>query len=181
MLDPALGSLLVLCIALLLAAAAIHKLRNPAAFAEVFAAYDLIPAAVARPLAWLIPAIELCVALALLWLPLRRMAIFAGMALFTAYGFGLGLNLARGRRDLDCGCAPAGNRRRIAAWMVWRNAVLVLALGIAALPWTPRAWSGADFVTLAGGIAALCTLYVAIDRLLGDVVPKSLRFQGRAS
>jgi hypothetical protein len=181
MLDPALGSLLVLCIALLLAAAAVHKLRNPAAFAEVFVAYDLIPAAAARRLAWLIPAAELCIALALLWLPLRRMAIFGGVALFAAYGFGLGLNLARGRRDLDCGCAPAGNRRRIAAWMVWRNAVLVGALGAAALPWTPRAWTGADFVTLGGGIAALCTLSAAVDRLLGDVVPKSLRLQGRST
>ena len=44
-----------------------HKLRNLALFAEVFSAYRVLPEPVARRAAWLIPAMELAIALALPW------------------------------------------------------------------------------------------------------------------
>jgi Methylamine utilisation protein MauE len=172
-LDPAFGYLIIVGIALLFASAAAQKLRSPAHFAEIFAGYRLLPDAPARRLAWLIPCIELAVAAALLWEPGRRMAVISAAAVLIAYASGLGVNLFRGRLDLDCGCGAAHDRRALSAWMVWRNLLLASLLGIAALPWSPRACGLTDLLTVMAGLMACAALYAAIDRLLGDVAPKA--------
>ena len=174
MLDPALGFLIIAGTALLLASAAIQKFRDLSRFADIVAAYRVLPTALGRPVAWLIPCLEAAIAIALAWEPIRNGAVMAAMALLIAYAVGLGVNLRRGRLDLDCGCGPARDRRRIAAWMVWRNLLLAASLGIAALPWSPRALHLTDLFTIVGGLAVLITLYAAFDRLFGDVLPKTL-------
>jgi hypothetical protein len=173
-LDPALGYLIIVGIALLFASAGAHKLRDLARFADVFAAYRVLPNALARRLAWLIPSLELGVAAGLLWGPSRRTAVIAAFVVLIAYASGLGLNLLRGRRDLDCGCGTARNHRAIAAWMVWRNLILAAALGIALLPWSRRSFDLTDLLTVMGGLTVGVTLYAAVDRLLGDVAPKAM-------
>jgi hypothetical protein len=173
LLDPAVGSLIVIAVGLLFAVGAIHKLRDLALFAHVFAAYRMLPDSAARRLAWLIPCAELAIAAALALPMSRHAAVIGAIGLLAAYAVGLALNLARGRRDLDCGCAAAGNRRSIAPWMVWRNLFLILCLGIAALPWSSRPLSAADVLTIAAGLMAIALLYAAIDRLFGDVSPRA--------
>jgi hypothetical protein len=173
-LDPAFGYLIIAGIALLFVTAGAHKLRGLALFAEIFAAYRVLPDALARRVARLVPCVELGVAAALCWKPSRRMAAICGIAVLIAYAAGLAVNLLRGRRDLDCGCGATRDRRAIAAWMVWRNLFLAAALGTAALPWSPRALILADFPTVLGGLIAVVMLYAAVDRLLGDVAPKAL-------
>jgi hypothetical protein len=174
LLDPAVGSLIVIAVAVLLAIGAIHKLRDLALFAHLFAAYRILPDSAARRLAWLIPCVELATAAALALPISRRAAVIAAIGLLAAYAAGIALNLARGRRDLDCGCAAAGHRRSIAAWMVWRNLFLILCLGIAALPWASRPFGAADVLTIAGGLMASTLLYASIDRLFGDVSPRAM-------
>jgi hypothetical protein len=173
MLDPAFGYLIVVGIALLFAHAAAQKLRNPAHFAEIFAGYRLLPDTLARRMAWLIPCIELAVAAALLWERGRRAAVISAAAVLIAYASGLGVNLLRGRLDLDCGCGAAHDRRALSAWMVWRNLLLASVLCIAALPWSPRACGLTDLLTVMAGLMACAALYAAVDRLLGDVAPKA--------
>jgi preprotein translocase subunit SecE len=51
---------------------------------------------------------------------------------------------------------------------------------MAALPWASRSLNGSDTLTIVGGLAAIAALYVAIDQLLGEISPKSLRMSGRA-
>jgi Methylamine utilisation protein MauE len=173
MIDPALGLLIVVALALLFAVAAIHKLRNLERFARVLAAYRVVPEAAARRLAWTIPCLELAVAFALPSPPARRWAAGGAAALLILYAASMGLNLARNRRDLDCGCAAAGRRRPIAAWMVWRNLILAAAALAAALPSAARPLAGADLVTVIGGVAASVAFYMALDRLLGEIVPRA--------
>jgi Methylamine utilisation protein MauE len=174
MLDPAFGYLITVGIALLFASAGVQKLRSLAHFTEIFAAYRVLPDAWARRLAWLIPFLELGVAVTLLWQPSRRAAVISADVLLIAYASGLGVNLLRGRRDLDCGCGSPRDRRAIAAWMIWRNVFLAAALGAAAVPWLPRPFGSTDFLTVIGGLAAGVTLYAAVDRLLGQVLPKAM-------
>jgi hypothetical protein len=173
-LDPAFGYLIIAGIALLFASAGVRKLQGLARFTEIFAAYRVLPSALARRVAWLIPCLELSIAITLLWGPSRRMAVISAIAVLVAYASGLGVNLLRGRRDLDCGCSAARDRRAIAAWMVWRNLILAAALGIATLPWSPRLFNLTDFLTVIGGLIVGATLYAAVDRLLGDVAPKAM-------
>src|SRR5579863_303430 len=88
-LDPALGYLIILGIALLFASAGAHKLRDLARFADVFAAYRVFPNALARRLAWLIPSLELGLAAGLLWGPGRRTAVIAAFIVLIAYASSL--------------------------------------------------------------------------------------------
>ena len=179
MLDPAVGTLINLGAASLLASAAVHKIRDFDRFSAVFAAYRIAPAGALRALAPLVPAAELSLALALPWPPTHRFAGLAAAALIGLYAAAIALNLARGRRDLDCGCGGPRDRRHIAAWMVWRNALIAaLLIAAAMLPWSARALAGADVATLGGGLIAAIVLYRTLDRLMGEVMPKGLAIRG---
>jgi hypothetical protein len=180
MIDPALGSLILTGLALLFATAAFHKFRDLERFSLVLAAYRVMPERSAAGVAWSFPCAELAVALALPWPPTRRWAALAAAALLLVYAAGMTLNLARRRRDLDCGCAAAGRRRPIAAWMVWRNLILALASITVALPWAHRRFGGADLLTVLAGAAAAVALYAALDRLLGEVAPRAALMSGGA-
>jgi hypothetical protein len=179
-LDPTFGYLICIGMTLLFAAAGWHKLRSLEGFTEVFVAYRVLPEGWGRRVAWLIPCLELAIAAALPWEMTRRWALTAAVGLLIAYAAALGLNLARGRRELDCGCGTIGSRRSIAGWMVWRNLAIATIAAIAALPWVWRPLNGADALTVVGGLAAIAALYVAVDQLLGEISPKSVRMGGRA-
>jgi hypothetical protein len=175
LLDPAIGYLILTSGALLFASASIHKLRDLSRFTAIFGAYRILPEPLGRRVTGLIPLTELGVAITLLWPPAGRpAAVVPAIVVLVVYAGGMGINIARGKRDLDCGCAMGQGRRPIATWMVCRNLCLAAALGIAGLPWSSRPLNGIDLVTVAGGLIVGATLYAAVDRLLGDVMPRTL-------
>jgi hypothetical protein len=174
LIDPAIGYVILTGGALLFASAGLHKLRDLSRFAVLFAAYRIFPEWTARFAARLVPFVELGAAVALLWPPEgRRAAAVAAAALLVGYAGGIGVNIARGRRDLDCGCVMGQGRRPIAAWMVYRNLGLALLLGIAGSPWSSRRLNGVDLLTVLGAVIAGVLLYASADRLLGDVIPRT--------
>jgi hypothetical protein len=177
MIDPAIGALLAGAFALLFVSAALQKLRSPARFAEAFAAYQLLPDGAAR-FAWLVPALELTIGVALLARSSRAGACAAGAALLLLYAAAIALNLQRGRTDLACGCGGPGERRPIAAWMVWRNLVLAGLLVSLRLPWSERALTGADAITIGAGTVVTALLYMSVDRLLESVAPRTAAMRG---
>jgi Methylamine utilisation protein MauE len=172
MLDPAVGALLSGAFALLFASAALHKLLGLRYFAEVFRAYAVLPAPLAA-LAPLVPILELTVGAGLLVGSSRTGAAAAGAALLFAYATAIGINLARGRRDLSCGCGGVNDRRPIAAWMVWRNLMLAGLLALTLLPWTRRPLGTADALTIGAGTAVAALLYISLDSLLGRLMPRT--------
>lgn len=171
MLDPAIGTLLAGCYALLFASAALHKLLDLRSFAAVLDAYALLPGL--GRLAPAVPVAELSVAAGVLAGSARLWGAFGGAMLLCAYAGAIALNLRRGRTDLACGCGGPNERRPIARWMVWRNLALALALGGAALPWSHRPMLAMDALTVAAGVATAAFLYVSLDRLLGQVLPRA--------
>jgi hypothetical protein len=171
MLDPAIGALLAGCCALLFASAALHKLLDVRGFAAVLDAYALLPGL--GRLAPAVPLAELTVAAGMLAGVARPWAAVGGAVLLCAYAGAIALNLRRGRTDLACGCGGPNERRPIARWMVWRNLALALALGSAALPWSQRPMLAMDALTVAAGVATAAFLYVSLDRLLGQVLPRA--------
>jgi uncharacterized membrane protein YphA (DoxX/SURF4 family) len=177
MLDPAIGFLLTSCCALLLASAALHKLRALPRFAALLRAYRVLPGAMTPP-AVLVPLLELTLTVALLVPLTRRAAAGAGAALLVVYAGAIALNLARGRRDLACGCGGPGDARPIAPWMVGRNLLLAALLGATLLPWQPRALLATDLLTIGGGVAVATLLYVSLEQLLGRVTPGTAAFGG---
>ena len=103
--DPIFIIASAIAIAVLLASAATHKVRTPARFARQLADYQLLPASLVRPVARLVPLLELAIAFALLVPVSRGWAALSAASLLALYAAAIGINLWRGRRDIDCGCA----------------------------------------------------------------------------
>jgi len=164
--DPVWSLALRAGLALLLASAAVAKLRDLGGFTAALAGYRLLPAALAAPAAAVFVAVELLLA-AGLWLnPLRAACALGAALLLSLYGIAIALNLARGRRDIDCGCGGPLARQPLSEALVLRNALLVGAALAAALPLAPRALGWLDLWTLTSAVAATAVLYSAANALL---------------
>lgn len=169
--DPVFGLLATAALALLLAAASVAKLRDLTRFRGVLEAYAVLPSALVPLLARLLPVLEITLAIGLIWPVSRNGAAWGAGGLLFIYGAGIALNLARGRRDLDCGCEGFGRRHPIAGWMLVRNASMIGLAVLAGAPATVRAIEPMDLLTIAGGLAALAFVYFAADELLGRSTP----------
>jgi Methylamine utilisation protein MauE len=170
--DPTVGTVLVLGYAALLLPAAWHKIRDRAVFAAVLEAYRILPR---RAVPWLAPFVPLTEATlaAGLCVTAARPVCAVGVALLLGlYAAAIAWNLVRGRTDLDCGCTGPRERRPVAAWMVYRNALLAgLVLPIAG-PWSNRSLTALDVFAVVAALLTAILLWLAIDRLLGQVVPR---------
>lgn len=175
MIDPVIGTLLAGAFALLFASAALYKLRDLPRFGAVLRAYRVLPAGLT--FAWPLPLVELTMAAGLLIPLTRAAAALAGAGLLGVYALAMALNLARGRRELACGCGGANERRPISAWMVVRNALLAALLAAISLPWAARPLQLLDLFTVGFGLAVAALLYMSADALLGRVAPRAARWR----
>ena len=164
--DPVIDAALRTGLSVLFLAAAVHKLRDLARFRATLAEYHLLPPRLVPFGAIALVAAELGLAVTLVAPPLRTASLVAAAGLLLIYGGAMAVNLARGRRHIDCGCAGPAARRPISGGLVARNAVLVAAALGGLLPVSPRPLFWVDAVTVLGATATLATLYAALDRLL---------------
>jgi Methylamine utilisation protein MauE len=167
-LDPAIGILIVACIALLFASAAVHKLRDLRRFDEIFAAYGFAPMNSGARISWIVPILEITVAAGLAVKVSRPYAGALGIIMLSGYAAAIAVNLRRGHRDLACGCGGPDEQRTIAAWMVWRNVLLALAAAAVFAPWTARQLGLTDGITIAFGLLTVALVYLCIDQLFGN-------------
>ena len=177
-LDPIFIIASALTIAVLLASAATHKVRAPARFAKQLADYQLLPDVLVRPVARVIPVVELVIAFALLVPVSRYWAALTAASLIALYAAAIGINLWRGRRDIDCGCAGPDQAQPLRPILLLRNSVLVgVALLASVLPMARDLGFFDGFVTVTASAVALL-LYAAADGLLANS-PLLLKLIGR--
>lgn len=176
--DPIYVVASALTVAVILASAATHKLRAPMRFASQLEDYQLVPGALVGLLARLIPALEVVIALGMLIPTTRSAASLAACALLAAYAAAIGINLWRGRQDIDCGCAGPDQAQPLRPQLLLRNAILV-GLGLLASiePLSRQLGLFDGFVILAASATALL-LYAATDGLLANA-PRLLKLIGR--
>jgi Methylamine utilisation protein MauE len=178
MIDPAVGLLVTFTIALLFGSASVHKLRDLHRFEEIFAAYGVLTFVSRWRLSWIIPVLELAVAVGLLFDGSRPWAAGVGAGLLLVYAAAIGVNLQRGRRDLACGCGGPNDRSPIAPWMLARNSVVaLLLLGCAWVPWMSRPLVFTDAVTIVLGLATLALVYLCVDQMM-SYLERAARFRG---
>jgi uncharacterized membrane protein YphA (DoxX/SURF4 family) len=151
--------------ALVFAAAVAGKIRHRHELTGVVANYRLLPEPLAAPAAWAIVGLECALVLSLVsgvWLTAGAML---AIVLLAGFALAMGINLARGRHEIDCGCFQSGLRQRLSAAMVARNVLLAALLtpllaapagGATALQWVDG---------LGAGLAAY-TLYRVLGELL---------------
>lgn len=164
MVDPLLQLVIATALSLLFASAALHKRSEPARFRAQLAAYDVLPTARVRAFAAALPWFELGVALLLLPAMTRGAAGLVAALLLLAYAGAMGLNLLRGRADIDCGCG--GTAQPLSWSLVLRNAVLAASAALLAASTADRALVASDLLWLVLLIPALAIAYAALGEIL---------------
>jgi len=136
------------------------KLRHRDEFVGVVANYRLAPEALAPLIAWVIIILELLVAISLA----TGLAPVAGAALalslLAAFAVAMAINLARGRREIDCGCFQSALRQRLSVALVVRNAVLIAMLLPLVLSATDEAVQSPSLLQAVNGVGAGVALFV---------------------
>ncbi len=163
--DPSIAIAGRLLGALVFAAAVGGKVRHRHELAGVVANYRLLPERLAAPAAWTIVGLECLAALSLISGAWLTTGAALAIALLGGFAVAMGINLARGRREIDCGCFQSGLRQRLSAALVARNLLLASILSplLAAGPAGASALQWID--GLGAGLAAY-TLYQVLGELL---------------
>jgi len=163
--DPVVSWIAALAVALLFAAAALHKLRDWSRFSGIVGDYRLLPSALVIPGAALIVLLEVATVALLLAPALRPVGGLLAGTLLVVYALGIAINLQRGRTTLDCGCVSAAHRRRIDRSMVVRNLLLAASMLLVVVPSTARGVTPLDLLTIAGVTTVVVLLYLTTDTL----------------
>ena len=175
MTDPTIDLTIRASLGLLFAVAAWHKLRDPRYFTATLAEYRLLPPRFAPAAAACVILAELSVVGALASWPATGAT--GGAALLAVYGTAIAVNLARGRRHIDCGCAGPAARREIGGWLVARNALVAgVALAAGLVPVAPRSLVWLDACTIVAATAMLAACWAATDHL-GALAPGLARLR----
>jgi len=177
-LDPIVILASALTLAVLLASAATHKVRAPARFAKQLADYQLLPDLAVRPIARVIPLVELMVAFALLIPASRGGAALAAGGLIALYALAIAINLWRGRRDIDCGCAGPDQAQPLRPALLLRNSALVGLALLASVAPVARDMGVFDGFVSVAATAVLLLVYAAADGLQANS-PLLLKLIGR--
>tara|TARA_B100001964_G_scaffold22337_1_gene22490 strand:- start:12 stop:539 length:528 start_codon:yes stop_codon:yes gene_type:complete len=150
--------------ALLFAAAAFEKSRNPDLFVFQIEQYQLLPKKLLSISAALIILFEMAIA-ALMLTPLFFYAILLGASLLSIYLGAMLINLHRDRAWIDCGCLGTEGEG-LSYWLVMRNLILVAALLIAVIPASGRPLLWLDYCTVASMVLAASIGYLGLNTLL---------------
>lgn len=168
MLISLLTAIAILLLSYLFAVGAMQKLANTAYLRQVISDYQILPRTWSPLLARTAPLVELGSGLALLIPASRTTALGAVTLLLGAYSAAIALNIVRGRRDIDCGCAGPGQEQTLSGWLLGRNAVLITLALLAVLG--PQQlqldWSGWSLALMGTALAAL--LYHVFNQLVAN-------------
>jgi hypothetical protein len=154
-------------LAWLFAWAALHKFRAPGYYTRLIHAHvPRLPAT--SLLVWLVAALELAVAVALLVPQWRQGGLLAGAMLLAAYAGLMAVQLARGVTDMQCGCAGPDSAVSISVSLVTRNLVCA-AVGILAIAPADGAPAGLAGTALSAFVAALAVVvYLCSEQLISN-------------
>jgi hypothetical protein len=144
----------------------LHKLRNFSHFTVQLSSYRLVPDSLIPAFSCFLILVEGFLAFSLLvegWLYPSLIAA----AILAFYAGAMGINLLRGREDLDCGCNGPSNFVQGISWaLIVRNCVLAIFALAAASPVTSRSVSVADITTVVFASIAVICIYASIEQAI---------------
>lgn len=168
MIDPIISTATALALSVIFASAAGHKLKNPNWFRQQIRKYELIPGMAVPAAALALPIIELTTAVGLLWSASRPLAGILALLLVSAYALAIGINLLRGRADIDCGCSGPATPQPLQPGLLIRNLGLAILACVTLLPILDRPLNLHDnFISIAAG-TVITLLYLTADLWLAN-------------
>jgi hypothetical protein len=166
--DPIVGATAILLLVAVLGGGSWHKLLDRIAFRETLRDYQILPEAAVGPVATIVPLVEFLACILLVVPGTRATGASIAALLLAGYALAIGLNLARGRTDIDCGCSWGGGTQPISAWLIGRNALLIAIAGVAANTWSARTLGIIDGLVILAAASFALLIYHAADRLIAN-------------
>jgi len=170
--DPAIRDLLAGSLALIFGASSVMKIRDLEMFEGSIANYQLLPASIEQPLAYLLPILEFACAAGLMISKVRAAAALGLLILLLLFTGAIGINLMRGRVNIDCGCFGPLLRQALSGWLLLRNIFLMILAAPMLLPENGRVIEALDLPTIVLGAATMVTLYASANFAIGNA-PKT--------
>ena len=166
--DPVFTIIVSICMSLMFGFAAVHKLNAVAVFKATMDEYQLVPLILSGVVAVLLIVAELAAAILVLVPAVRTTGLMIMTVLLFIYAAGIGINLLRGRRDIDCGCSGPSSRHELSGWLVLRNLVLLSLILLAANPPAQRPMNWLDAVVVLFSVMVASGLYMGMNQLLAQ-------------
>ena len=166
-------------------AAAVHKLHDAKAFVETLRDYQIIPTPLLESMSALMIGLEVFVIFGLWPVSLRTEATVTAAVLLVSYAMAIGVNLGRGRRELDCGCSWGASGQAIAWGLVFRNGLMLLPCWVVIMSQkialsvevTPETFELAASVVALVAAVVLLLCYWSFERLIANQ-PALARLRG---
>lgn len=165
-LDPVLSWVARLVLAAVFATAAASKFAEIGPFEGIVRNYRILPDPLVVPFARALPVLESLAAIGLLFEPVRVPAALVCAGLLLVFALAMGINILRGRTDIDCGCFVGHSRQRIGWSLVLRNLVLLATAALALPAPAARELLAVDYVTIVAGTLTLALGYLSLSRML---------------
>jgi uncharacterized membrane protein len=170
--DPAIRDLLGASLALIFGASGVMKFRDLEMFEGAMANYQLLPRSLEKPFAYFIPLLEFACAAGLMFSKTRAASATGLLILLLLFTGAIGINLMRGRVNIDCGCFGPLLRQELSGWLLLRNVFLMILAAAMLLPENGRVIERLDFATIVLGAATMVILYASANFAIGNA-PKT--------
>ncbi|HDZ08481.1 MauE/DoxX family redox-associated membrane protein [Pseudohongiella sp.] len=163
MIDPLVTIVIATSLALLFLLAARHKISAHRRFEAQLAAYRILPESLVSPAARVLPWLEIAVAASLLFATTRPVGAVLAATLLATYALAMGINLSRGRSQIDCGCGDTP--QSLSGLLVLRNCVLAIGALLLLAPVATRPLNALDMLFAVLFVAACSLSYTLFEQL----------------
>lgn len=164
MIDPLIPLVISVSLALMFFMAARHKFSSRPRFQAQLAAYKLVPEPLLPVTARTLPWLEMSLVFLLLIPATRIFAASLAASLLVIYAAAMGINIMRGRSEIDCGCGD--KPQTLSLWLLVRNAVLASAALLLVVPVTGRGLYLTDVIFLIVLTAVFAMTYLMVEQLV---------------
>jgi hypothetical protein len=150
----------------LLAGSVLHQVLNWRQWIGIVENHRLLAPALVLPSVVVLLGAEVLSAALLIVPGTCRTGAIGAAALLCLYALAIGINLARGRTNIDCGCFGSHRGEGIAGWMVVRNGSLAIVASVLWLPFGARPLSLEETMLALGLVTTLGFLYPVLAVVL---------------
>lgn len=171
--DPVVSTVALATTSIITLTLALPKVTRQSDLRQAVAGFQLLPQVLVAPFALALPIVEVAATLACLVPATRSLGAAALAALFVLFAFALGINVARGRTDIDCGCngfrQTGGPAAHSIGWAHVARVLLLAALAaLAGVPQSARAVVWFDYLSVLGATLCAVAAFFTLDVLLAN-------------
>lgn len=169
--DPVFSTVALAATSIITLTLALPKLTRQSELKQAVAGFGLLPHALITPFALVLPFVEIAASLASLVPATRTVGAAILAALFVLFALALGINVARGRTDIDCGCngfRHSGNAAlHSIGWAhVARTLLLAALAALVCVPQSAREVVWFDYLSVLGATLVAVAAFFTLDVLL---------------